>query len=175
MSTATTSPITGTWELDKIHSTFSFAVKHMVVSTFRGRFDDVDATLADGRLVGTARVDSVDVKDDNLKGHLTAPDFFDAERYPEIRYESGELRIEGDQVVADGELTIKGNTRPVEARGTISGPAVGPDESNRLGVSLEAVVDRREFGLDWNAELPKGGFALGDDVRITVDLEFAGV
>ena len=106
---------TGTWTLDKIHSSASFAVKHMVVATFRGRFEDFDATLEVGedgaaKLVGTVKADSIVVKDENLAAHLKSPDFFDVENYPELRYEARDVRVEGDELVVDGELTIKGNT-----------------------------------------------------------------
>jgi polyisoprenoid-binding protein YceI len=172
MST-TSDQITGTYTLDKIHSTAGFAVKHMVVSTFRGRFEDFDATLTDGRFEGTVRVDSVEVKDENLAAHLKAPDFFDSARYPEIRFVSTGLDRSGDDVVLRGELTIKDQTHPVEARGTISGPHEDIAGNEKIGLSLETVVDRTKFGLNWNAPLPRGGFALANDVKLTVDLELA--
>jgi polyisoprenoid-binding protein YceI len=176
MATAT-EQLQGTYVLDPIHSSASFAVKHMVVSTFRGRFENFDATLTDGKLVGTVDVGSIVVKDENLAAHLQSPEFFDAERHPELRFESTEIRRgEGDEVVVDGELTIKGITKPVEARGTLEGPHVtfGPNgELNKVGLSLEAIIDRTEFGLNWNAPLPKGGFALANDVKLIVELELA--
>jgi polyisoprenoid-binding protein YceI len=168
---------TGTYTIDKVHTTIGFAVKHMVVSTFRGRFEDYDATLDVGddglpHLTGTVRVNSVEVKDDNLEAHLQSPDFFDAERHPELRYESDSFRRDGDEVVVDGRLTIKGETRPVEARGTLVGPLDDPMGNTKLGLELQAVVDRTEFGLKWNAPMPKGGVALGNDVTLNIDLEF---
>ena len=159
--------------LDPIHSSASFAVKHMIVSTFRGRFEKFDATLVDGKLTGTVDVGSIVVKDENLAAHLQSPEFFDAERHPELRFESSEIRPDGDEVVVDGELTIKGITKAVEARGTIEGPAVTFGDVNKIGLSLEAIIDRTEFGLDWNAPLPKGGFALANDVKLIVELELA--
>ena len=174
MATATTE-LQGTYVLDPIHSSASFAVKHMVVSTFRGRFEKFDATLTDGKLVGTVDVGSIVVKDENLAAHLQSPEFFDAERHPELRFESTDIRRtgEGDEVVVDGELTIKGITKAVEARGTLEGPAVTFGDVNKVGLTLEAIIDRTEFGLNWNAPLPKGGFALADDVKLVVALEFA--
>jgi polyisoprenoid-binding protein YceI len=174
MATAT-QQLQGTYVLDPIHSSASFAVKHMVVSTFRGRFEKFDATLTDGKLVGTVDVGSIVVKDENLAAHLQSPEFFDAERHPELRFESSEIRPtgEGDEVVVDGELTIKGITKPVEARGTLEGPAVTFGDVNKVGLTLEAIIDRTEFGLNWNAPLPKGGFMLANDVTISVDLELA--
>lgn len=179
MSVATEQQIpTGTWQLDKIHSSAGFSVKHMVVATFRGRFEDFDVTLEAGddgsaKLVGTVNADSIVVKDENLAGHLKSPDFFDTERYPELRYEAGNLRLEGDELVVDGEFTIKGNTHAVEGRGTLVGPHEDIAGNTKIGVTLETVIDRTKFGLEWNAPLPKGGLALANDVSIVVELELA--
>ena len=177
ISTETTIPA-GTYALDTVHSHVGFAVKHMVVATFRGRFEKFYATLEVGeegaaRLAGTVDVTSIEVKDDNLAGHLQSPEFFDAERHPELRFESDSIRVDGNDVVVDGRLTIKGQTRPVEARGTIVGPHEDIAGNTKLGLELTAVIDRTEFGLNWNAPLPKGGVALGNDVTLSVDLELA--
>ena len=165
----------GTWRLDPTHSSASFAVKHMGVATFRGRFEKFDATLTvedeSAELVGTVDTSSIVVKDQNLQAHLGAPDFFDTERYPELTFRSTSLRREGDELIVDGELTVKGNTRPVESRGEIAGPAVTLGDVTKLGITLEAIVDRTEFGLNWNAPLPKGGFAVANDVKLVVELE----
>jgi polyisoprenoid-binding protein YceI len=165
----------GTWSLDPTHSSASFAVKHMVVATFRGRFEHFDATLTvdedSAELVGTVDASSLVVKDENLQGHLGSPDFFDLERYPEIAFRSTRIRREGDELIIDGELTIKGNTHPLEARGTIAGPAVTLGDFVKLGITLEAVIDRTQYGLNWNAPLPKGGFAVDNEVKLTVELE----
>ena len=171
--TTATEQLQGTYVLDPIHSSASFAVKHMVVSTFRGRFEKFDATLADGKLTGTVDVGSIVVKDENLAAHLQSPEFFDAERHPELRFESTDIRRDGDEVVVDGELTLKGITRPVEARGTIEGPVTTFGDVDKVGLTLEAIIDRTEFGLNWNAPLPKGGFALANDVKLIVELELA--
>jgi polyisoprenoid-binding protein YceI len=178
MSTATTQPIaTGTWKIDHVHSHVGFSVKHMVVANFRGSFEDYDGALTateDGTpvLEGSVKVDSISVKDENLAGHLKSPDFFDTANYPEIRFTSSNVSVaEGGQLEVEGELTIKGNTHRVTARGTVTGPHTDIAGSDKLGVELEAVVDRREFGLEWNAPLPKGGFALENDVKLEVGLE----
>src|SRR5215216_8173052 len=103
---------TGVWKSDPVHSHVGFSVKHMVVATFRGAFTDFDITLdnAGGEpvLYGAVRVGSVDVRDETLNGHLLSPDFFDAERTPEIQFTSTDIRTEGDVLVVDGELAIKG-------------------------------------------------------------------
>ena len=168
---------TGTWRSDPVHSSLEFAVKHMVVATFRGRLTDFAATLSAGEdgaavLEGVARVDSVVTPEENLNAHLLSPDFFDAERHPEATFRSTRIAREGaEAIVVAGELTLKGTTRPVELRGTIAGPAVGLGDVERLGLELEGTVDRTDFGLNWNAPLPKGGFAVGDQVRLIGHLE----
>jgi polyisoprenoid-binding protein YceI len=178
MSVATQQDITtGTWGIDKIHSHVAFAVKHMVVATFRGSFENYDGELTvaengEPRLEGTVDVDSIVVKDENLEGHLKAPDFFDTAKYPQIRFRSTAVRVrEGGELEVDGELTIKDRTHNVTARGTVSGPHEDIAGNEKLGIELETVVDRREFGLEWNAPLPKGGFALENDVKLEVGLE----
>jgi polyisoprenoid-binding protein YceI len=178
MSTATTTPIsTGNWKVDRVHSHVGFAVKHMVVSTFRGSFDEYDGHLAVGddgapHLQGWVAVDSMPAKDDNLKAHLLSPDFFDAAAHPRIAFHSREVSVgEGGELEVLGDLEIKGQTHPVTARGNISGPHVDIAGNEKIGVELQATVDRRDYGLDWNAPLPQGGFALDNDVRIEVSLE----
>jgi polyisoprenoid-binding protein YceI len=168
----------GSWQVDPTHSTASFAVKHMVVATFRGSFEKIDATLTvgedgAGQLVGVVDADSIAVKDENLQAHLGSPDFFDTERYPELRFASKAIRRDGEQLVIDGELTIKDHTHAVEARGTITDPHETLGGAVKIGVTLETVIDRTQFGLEWNAPLPKGGFALANDVKLTVELELA--
>lgn len=176
MSTPTVTQLpVGTWKSDPVHSSASFAVKHMVVATFRGRFEDFDATLTvneDGtaRLLGSVKADSIVVKDETLKGHLGAPDFFDTDRYDEIRFDATELRRDGEELIVDGILTIKDQSHAVEARGTITDPHEG-FAGVSIGVTLDAIIDRTTFGLNWNAPLPKGGFALANDVKLTVELE----
>jgi polyisoprenoid-binding protein YceI len=178
MSTATAARITpGTWKIDTVHSHVGFAVKHMVVSTFRGRFEEYDGALstdADGapRLEGTVNVDSLVVKDENLSAHLKSPEFFDSERYPQIRFASDALALSEDgEVEVEGQLTIKDHTHRVTGRGSVTGPHADIAGNDKIGVELEAVIDRREFGLEWNAPLPKGGFALENDVKLQVSLE----
>ena len=179
-ATATVTPVApaGAWALDPVHSSASFAVKHMVVATFRGRFEEFDVTLTadengEARLEGTVDARSIVVKDENLAAHLQSPEFFDTERTPSIAYASTAVRRTGDELVVDGELTIKGITHPVEARGTITDAHVGLGDAEKIGLTLEAVIDRTKFGLEWNAPLPKGGFALANDVKLTVELELA--
>jgi polyisoprenoid-binding protein YceI len=162
---------TGTYNLDPVHSTFGFAVKHNGVSTFRGQFEHVKAKLEDGVLTGTAQVESVKTAIPDLKQHLLAPDFFNAAETRTIEFRSTEVRIAGGgEVEVDGELMIRGVTKPVTARGTV---AYGQNlmSAEVVGFDLEAKLDRREYGLNWQAELPSGGDALGWDVSLEVHLE----
>jgi polyisoprenoid-binding protein YceI len=165
---------TGVWKSDPIHSSVGFAVRH-VVGTFRGSFGRFEAELSDAsgqpRVTGRVPVESVRVDEKNLYGHLLSPEFFDNQATPEIVFESTGIAREGDQVVVDGELTVKGVTKPVVARGEIVGPAAGPGDTERIGIDLETKVDRHDFGLDWQMELPDGGDTLGDEVTLTVHLE----
>ena len=172
-----TSIPTGIWRSDAVHSEVGFAVKHMVVATFRGTFADFAVTLSnqDGepRLYGAVRADSVQVPDENLNGHLLSPDFFDTERYPEITFTSTGIRTHDGDLVVEGDLTIKGTTKRVEARGQIRGPGADLAGGERIGIDLEVPVDRTEFGLNWNAPVPSGGVAVENQVTLTVHLELA--
>ena len=152
----------GTWSADPVHSHVSFEVAYAGTSTFRGAFREYTAALNDGVLEGSAKVASVDVKDDQLNGHLLTPDFFDAERYPEISFRTSDLE--------HGELTIKGVTRPVAISASASEPNVDPFGRERVGLTLEATVDRTQFGVSWNAPNQGGGNYLGDEVTIRAEL-----
>jgi polyisoprenoid-binding protein YceI len=172
MSTTTTPKIpTGTYSLDPIHSTFGFAVKHNGVSAFRGQFEQVDARLEDGVLTGTARVESVKTAIPELKQHLLTPDFFNASDTPTVEFRSTDIRIadDGDAEV-DGELTIRGVTKPVTARGSVAS-GIGISGKEVVGFDLEVAIDRREYGLSWQAQLPSGGDVLAWDVVLEVHFE----
>ena len=173
MSTTETQAVpTGTWAVDKVHSNVGFAVDYMA-GTFTGTFSDIDASLVDGVLKGSAKVASVQVKDPNLEAHLQSPDFFDAERNPELSFESKSIDVDGNQVKIDGEITIKGHTEPVEITGVYTEPFADPYGGTRLGVKLEAKVDRTQFGVSWNNPLPSGEPALSDEVTIVADLQLS--
>jgi len=161
---------TGSWSADRIHSNVGFAVKYMA-GTFQGTFSDFDARLSAGALRGTAEVASVQVKDPNLATHLQSPEFFDAERFPQLSFAANEVSRSGDGLTIAGELTLKGRTEPVEIVGHISDPAPDPYGGERFGLQLEATVDRTKFGLNWNNPLPSGDPALANEVTIIVDLQ----
>ena len=165
----------GDWQLDPVHSSIAFEVDYMV-GTFRGTFADVSATLdvtdEDVTLGGSARVESIAVKDENLAAHLLSPEFFDAERFPELTFHSNDVAVEGDRLVVRGEITIKGVTKPVELVGTASEALVDPFGRERVGLELTTTVDRTAFGLNWNAPLPTGEPALANEVRLAAELYF---
>ena len=167
---------TGTWQADPLHSSARIEVQHMGVSTFSASFKDLDAKLVSGpeslELEGSAKVESIDIQDPQLRGHVLSPEFLDAERHPELRFRSTAFRQEGDEVVAEGELTIAGNTRAVEARGRVGQPIDDPQGNQRTALALETVIDRTEFGLGWQMDLPGGGSVLANDVKLLVSLEF---
>jgi polyisoprenoid-binding protein YceI len=161
----------GTWAADPAHSQADFAVKHMGISTVRGTFPDVSATLVGGgtpTLEGSVRIASVSTKDENRDARLLSPEFFDAERYPEASFTATFLSPE--KVV--GELTLKGVTDEIELTASFTGPSTDPWGNDRLGVELEGTIDRHDFGVDWNTPLPTGGMLLADDVRLVVSLSF---
>ena len=165
----------GTWQLDPVHSSIGFEVSYLA-GTFKGEFRKVDArlTVEDGRatLEGTADVTSVDVKDETLSAHLQSPDFFDAEREPTLQFVADDVRLDSEAVTAEGEITIKGVTKPVTVTGTVSGPLVDGYGRERIGLNLSAVIDRTDFGMNWNMPLPTGEPALGNEVTIVADVQF---
>jgi polyisoprenoid-binding protein YceI len=166
----------GTWQLDRTHSSVGFEVSYLA-GTFKGEFNEVSAVLdvSDdaASLEGIAGVASVDVKDENLSAHLQSPDFFDAERYPELSFAARDIRLDGDRNVSvDGEITIKGVTRPVQVTGTVTVPMADPYGNDRIGLNLTAAVDRTDFGVNWNTPLPSGEPALANDVKILAELQF---
>ncbi len=164
--------LAGEWKFNAVHSSANFSLKYLVAK-YRGRFDQLDASLRNGVLTGSVKVASVNVKEPNLIGHLQSPEFFDAEQYPEISFTSEVLDIDGDTLKLDGQLTMKGVTKPVHATGTVNGPTEDFMGNTRLGFTLETKLNRTDFGVNWNADLPKGGKALSDEVTLTVELEFS--
>jgi polyisoprenoid-binding protein YceI len=175
MTTTAISTLTGTWTLDPVHSTVGFEVDYMA-GTFKGEFHEIGAHLIvdrdQARLEGSAKVASVDVKDENLSAHLQSPDFFDAQSHPDLRFTAEDVDISETDVSARGEIAIKGATRPVEVTGTATAPLVDPYGNDRIGLRLTAAVDRTEFGVSWNNPLPSGEPALANEVRIVTDLQF---
>ncbi|HXF31553.1 MAG TPA: YceI family protein [Solirubrobacterales bacterium] len=168
-------PFSGTFRAEPVPSTFAFAVRHSDTFTFRGVLPDVTATLrADGdalALEGSARVDSISVVEpEALRASLLGPEFFDTDHHPEVTFRSTEIRLADDgRAEVEGELTMRGTTRPVVATGRYSAPRQAPF-GEIAGFRLATTIDRREFGLDWQMEMPAGGVAVGWDVELEVDL-----
>jgi polyisoprenoid-binding protein YceI len=167
--TSATQIPTGRWAIDPVWSSLEFEVRKIGLIPIKGRVPGFTGTIEGGEqpsIEGTVDASSITTFDETRDGHLHSPDFFDVERYPELRFESTAVGVEDGELVVSGDLTIKGETRPVELRGTYLG--AGPDlsGSERIGLELEATVDRTDFGLDWNAPLPAGGFLLPNDVTL---------
>jgi len=177
MSTITETKLpAGTWNADAVHSQVGFEVAY-IVGTFRGTFSPFEATLEvheDGTasLRGATRVEGIRVQDENLTAHLLSPDFFDAERAPEITFSSDAIRVEGGRVAVEGEISIKGTAQPLTLAGTITGAGQDAYGNERVGLKLEGVVDRTAFGIDWNNPLPSGEPALADDVTLVAEVSF---
>jgi polyisoprenoid-binding protein YceI len=165
----------GTYSVDPVHSSITFAITHNGVATFRSGFSGYEARLTGGeapKLEGSVDVSSIEIEEEQLKGHLLSPDFFDAGRYPRLRFTSTALDVAEDGAVTlRGELEIHGEKREVEASGRFGQLGADLAGNARLGLSVAASVDRRNFGLDWNAELPSGGEVLDYEVAIAVELE----
>ena len=158
---------TGTWAIDPVWSALEFDVKKLGLVTIKGRVPGFTGTIVGGEspaISGTVDATSITTFDETRDGHLQSPDFFDTQRYPELRFESTSIGSDGDELVVQGNLTIKGTTKPVELRGTYAGSDNDPWGNERIGLELSGAVDRTDFGLEWNAPLPGGGFLLPDEV-----------
>jgi polyisoprenoid-binding protein YceI len=165
----------GTWVVDPVHSGIHFAITHNGIATFRSGFGEYAATLTGGespKLEGSVEVASIEIDDPQLKGHLQSPDFFDTEKYPQLKFNSTELTVAEDgSLRLAGDLELHGETRRIETTGKFGQIGADLGGNERVGLSLSTAIDRREFGLGWNAELPKGGNVLEYEVAIDVELE----
>jgi polyisoprenoid-binding protein YceI len=165
----------GVWDVDATHSNANFEVEHAGVSVFRGGFKPVGAklTVTDAGLAleGAVKVESISVDDENIRPHLLSPDFFDAERNPDISYRSTEITGDAEDLTVNGELTMAGVSVPIAARGRLRGPVVGPGGGEKASLALEATIDRTDYGMKWQMDLPAGGVALANDVKLIVELE----
>jgi len=169
---STTTALAGTFNADPVHSSFGFAVKYQNVSIFRGTLGEVTATFVDGKLEGSAKVESISIRTpEQFRAHVLGGEFFDAANHPEVTFTSQDIDIADDGTAkVEGELTIKGITRPVSATGTWIEPAADAFGNTRGHLNLEAVIDRTEYEMNWNAPLPSGGKALANEVTLTVEL-----
>jgi polyisoprenoid-binding protein YceI len=186
MTTTTALPlneIATNWQLDAAHTNVEFAVRHLMISTVKGRFGDVAGTLtldphdpAAGSVNVTLKTASIDTRQEQRDAHLRSPDFFEAEKYPEINFRS--TRIDGDtesDFLVYGDLTIRDVTKPIVLSVTREGQGVDPWGGNRVGFSATGKIDRKAYGLTYNMALETGGVVVGDEIKISVDAEFTAV
>jgi polyisoprenoid-binding protein YceI len=177
-STATTTALTGTWNIDPAHTRIGFSARHAMVATVRGSFTDVTGVLqlnGDDPTRSTAEVTiqtaSINTGQPDRDTHLRSGDFFDVEKYPTITFKSTSARAEGDdEYVLVGDLTVRDVTRPVELEITYLGAATDPFGNSRAGFEGSTEISRKDFGLTWNVALETGGFLVSDKVKITVDV-----
>lgn len=168
-----------TWQLDAAHTQVEFEVKHMMFAKVRGRFDDVQGTLVlgpDGGGAGSRasvaiRAGSIDTGHTQRDEHLRSPDFFDVDRFPELTFESRSVVRDGGAFRVAGELTIRDVTREVELEVVESGRGIDPWGNERVGFTATVTIDRRDFGLTWNQALETGGILVGNEVRITIEVQ----
>jgi polyisoprenoid-binding protein YceI len=168
---------TGTWRVDPAHSSVEFEIKHMMIATVRGRFRELEGTIVaaddirESRASGVVKAASIDTNHPDRDAHLRSPDFFDVERYPEIRF--GSTRIEplgGPNYRVIGDLTIKDVMREVALETTVEGVTRDPWGNERVGMRARGTIDRKDFGLRWQQALETGGLLLGDEVRILIEI-----
>jgi polyisoprenoid-binding protein YceI len=157
----------GEWSIDPVWSSLEFEVRKLGLMTVKGRVPGFTGSIrggADPSIAGTVDVSTITTFDETRDAHLQSPDFFDTQRYPELRFESTAIENDGDGVVVHGDLTVRGVTKPVELRGRYAGAGMDPFGNERIGVELAGTIDRTDYGLVWNAPLPGGGFLLPNDV-----------
>src|ERR671919_2237014 len=160
---------TGTWSIDPVHSTVEFHVTHAGIATVKGRALVIAGAISGGdepSIEGTVDATSLTTFDETRDAHLKTPDFFDAQRHPELRFVSSTVEDRDGELVVHGDLTIRGVTRPVELRGTFRGATVDGYGNERIGLDLAGTVDRREVGLSWKAPLPRGDSLPPDDIPL---------
>jgi polyisoprenoid-binding protein YceI len=174
-------PATTTWNIDSTHSVVEFKVKHMMISNMKGQFTSVtgtlsldEADLAQSSVEAAIEVTSIHTRDENRDAHLKSADFFDAEQFPTMQLKSTHIALKPDgEMAVTGDLTIKGVTRKVVF--AVEGPTPAtkdPWGNTRIGVVASTKINRKDFGLTWNAVLEAGGVMVSEDVSITMDLEF---
>jgi polyisoprenoid-binding protein YceI len=167
----------GTWIIDKAHSSIEFRVKHMMISTVRGHFTDFEGTIEaapdyhDSKVRTEIRTASIDTNEPRRDEHLRSADFFDADQHPTIRFESTDVEhLERGNYRVNGNLTLRGETRPVNLEVTVHGVLHDHQGPDRAGLEVRGTISRSEFGLRWQQALEAGGVMVGDEIRITADL-----
>ena len=177
-TTAATTPTVTTWNIDPAHSHVEFAVKHLMISTVKGRFAVVQGTIvtdesdpAKGRVEVAIDADSIDTREAQRDAHLKSADFFDVEKFPKLTFTSTKIAGDGDSFTLTGDLTIHGVTRPVTLDVTSEGRGKDPWGGERAGFSATTRINRSVFGLTWNVLLETGGLTVGDEIKISIDAE----
>lgn len=175
---AATALAAGTWQIDPTHSHVEFAVRHLMISTVKGRFGDVSGTVqvdaadpAKAIVDVTINVASIDTREAQRDTHLRSTDFFDVERVPTMRFKSTRISTAGDDLKVTGDLTIRDVTRQVTLTVTPEGQGKDPWGGERAGYSAKGKVNRSDFGLTWNQALETGGVVVGDEIKISIDVE----
>lgn len=181
MSTTMTAPQTTTWNLDPVHSAAEFKVRHMMISNVKGQFTGISGVLSlnendivKSRVEASIDVASINTRDAQRDAHLKSADFFDVQNFPTLSFKStGVERTGGGELAVTGDLSIHGVTREVvfKVEGP-SAPGADPWGNTRVGLSAVTRINRKDFGLTWNAALEAGGILVGDDITITLDVEF---
>jgi polyisoprenoid-binding protein YceI len=178
MSATVSSPATTTWKIDPSHTHAEFAVRHLMISTVKGRFAEVQGTVhtdesnpAASQVDVTIGVSSIDTREPQRDAHLRSADFFDADNFPQITFRSTRVDGRGDSFKLAGDLTIRGTTREIVLDVTTEGRGKDPWGGERAGFSASTRIKRSEFGLTWNQLLEAGGVAVSDDVKISIDVE----
>ncbi|GLK18907.1 YceI family protein [Herbiconiux flava] len=167
----------GTWTVDPSHSEVAFSVRHMLISKVKGKFEKFDATFVttenplETKVTATADVASVNTNDKNRDGHLATNDFFDAPTHPELKFVSTGVRVENGDYKIDGDLTIKGVTKPVTFDFEFGGFGTDAYGNYKAGFEAKTEIDRNDFGVNWNAALETGGVLVGDKVTISLDVQ----
>jgi polyisoprenoid-binding protein YceI len=169
-----------TYVIDPNHSTVGFVVQHMVISKVRGRFGQYTAEIqyapadkpALGSVQATIQAGSIDTDNDKRDGHLRSADFFDAEKFPTLTFESTKVELTSQGLQVAGKLTMHGVTHEVVLATKINGPIKDMSGKSRLGVEGRTTISRKDFGLTWNKALETGGVVVGDNVEIEIQAEF---
>jgi polyisoprenoid-binding protein YceI len=169
--------VTGTWNIDPVHSEVGFSVRHMMVSKVRGKFTQFSGEIVTAEDVASSSVNatielaSIDTGNADRDGHLRSADFFEVEKYPTMTYESTGLRVSDDGYVLDGNLTLKGVTKPVSLALEIGGFGPDPFGGIRAGFTATGEIKRSDFGVDFNAALETGGVVVSDKVNLLLEIE----
>jgi polyisoprenoid-binding protein YceI len=169
--------VAGTWTIDPVHSEVSFVVRHMMVSKVRGRFDKFEGTIVtatdplQSSVTATVDLSSVNTGEPNRDNHIRSADFFEVESHPTLTFRSTGVRTDGDNFLLDGDLTIRGTTKPVTLKLEVNG--FGPDAygGTRAGFSASGEINRNDFGVSYNGPIPGGGVAVSEKVTLTLEVE----